>query len=246
EVTAEEIPQAFEDALGSEIEEHFMRAAWLRNLLPDELGDKQFGLRPGVAREDIALSNSELGFGFTRATMRLTRTEGPRWTHEVDEHIAAIVAGLNPQGLNLRETLELYAGANDYEADEVFAAALPAITDLVRHGFLYPTDVGPVIESPQLPQFHTHLCYRLNTSSNRRYFPMRAVLTRCLSASVTVDDEVVGSFEASETGGILALIGVSTEDIEAGESNPSLLDNKISTMARKIAELRILDGESSV
>lgn len=75
---------------------------------------------------------------------------------------------------------------------------------------------------------------------------MRAVLTRCLSASVTVDDEVVGSFEASETGGILALIGVSTEDIEAGESNPSLLDNKISTMARKIAELRILDGESSV
>ena len=42
---------------------------------------------------------------------------------------------------------------------------------------------------------------------------MRAVLTRCLSASVTVDDEVVGSFEASETGGILALIGVSTEEI---------------------------------
>ena len=75
---------------------------------------------------------------------------------------------------------------------------------------------------------------------------MRAVLTRCLSASVTVDDEVVGSFEASETGGILALIGVSTEDIEAGESNPAVLDNKISTMARKIAELRILDGESSV
>ena len=75
---------------------------------------------------------------------------------------------------------------------------------------------------------------------------MRAVLTRCLSASVTVDDEVVGSFEATETGGILALIGVSTEDIEAGESNPAVLDNKISTMARKIAELRILDGESSV
>ena len=75
---------------------------------------------------------------------------------------------------------------------------------------------------------------------------MRAVLTRCLSASVTVDDEVVGSFEASETGGILALIGVSTEDIEAGESNPAVVDNKISTMARKIAELRILDGESSV
>lgn len=75
---------------------------------------------------------------------------------------------------------------------------------------------------------------------------MRAVLTRCLSASVTVDDEVVGSFDAPETGGLLALIGVSTEDVEAGIDDPAVLDNKISTMARKIAELRILDGETSV
>lgn len=75
---------------------------------------------------------------------------------------------------------------------------------------------------------------------------MRAVLTRCLSASVTVDDEVVGSFDAPETGGLLALIGVSIEDVEAGKDNPAVLDNKISTMARKIAELRILDGETSV
>ncbi|AHI19880.1 MAG: D-aminoacyl-tRNA deacylase [Corynebacterium casei] len=75
---------------------------------------------------------------------------------------------------------------------------------------------------------------------------MRAVLTRCLSASVTVDDEVVGSFDAPETGGLLALIGVSIEDVEAGKDDPAVLDNKISTMARKIAELRILDGETSV
>lgn len=75
---------------------------------------------------------------------------------------------------------------------------------------------------------------------------MRAVLTRCLSASVTVDDEVVGSFDAPETGGLLALIGVSTEDVEAGKDDPAVLGNKISTMARKIAELRILDGETSV
>ncbi|MDN6273922.1 MAG: class I SAM-dependent methyltransferase [Corynebacterium casei] len=145
EVTAEEISQAFDDALGPEIEEHFMRSAWLRNLLPDEIGDKQFGLRPGVAREDIALATAEVGFGFSRATMRLTRTEGPRWTHEVDEHVASIVAGLNPQGLNLRETIELYAVANDYDSEELLTAALPAITDLVRHGFLYPTELGPVL-----------------------------------------------------------------------------------------------------
>ena len=75
---------------------------------------------------------------------------------------------------------------------------------------------------------------------------MRAVLTRCLSASVTVDDEVIGSFDAPETGGLLALIGVSSEDVAAGVEDPAVLDNKIATMARKIAELRILDGETSV
>lgn len=75
---------------------------------------------------------------------------------------------------------------------------------------------------------------------------MRAVLTRCISATVTVDEKIVGSFDAPSTGGLLALIGVSVEDIHAGEQDPAVLDNKIATMARKIAELRILDGETSV
>lgn len=65
---------------------------------------------------------------------------------------------------------------------------------------------------------------------------MRAVLTRVSSASVRVDGEVVGAINCPETGGILALVGVGREDSsDAWE-----------TMARKIAELRILDGEKSV
>ena len=75
---------------------------------------------------------------------------------------------------------------------------------------------------------------------------MRAVLTRCISATVTVDEEIVGSFDEPSTGGLLALIGVSVEDIHTGEQDPAVLDNKIATMVRKIAELRILDGETSV
>ncbi len=75
---------------------------------------------------------------------------------------------------------------------------------------------------------------------------MRAVLTRCISATVTVDEEIVGSFDEPTTGGLLALIGVSVEDIHTGEQDPAVLDNKIATMVRKIAELRILDGETSV
>lgn len=65
---------------------------------------------------------------------------------------------------------------------------------------------------------------------------MKAVLTRVSSASVTVDDEVVGQIECPETGGLLALVGVGADDApDAWE-----------TMVRKIAELRILDDEKSI
>lgn len=65
---------------------------------------------------------------------------------------------------------------------------------------------------------------------------MRAVLTRVTRASVRVDDEVVGAIDCPETGGVLALVGVGRDD------GPDAWE----TMARKIAELRILDGERSV
>lgn len=62
---------------------------------------------------------------------------------------------------------------------------------------------------------------------------MRAVLQRVGSARVTVDDEVVGQIGAP---GVLALVGVSRQD------GPE----QVAWMARKIAELRILDDESSL
>lgn len=64
---------------------------------------------------------------------------------------------------------------------------------------------------------------------------MKAVLTRVSSAEVTVDGDVVGTISAPDTGGVLALVGVSREDG----------DDDVNTMVRKIAELRLLDGELS-
>lgn len=61
---------------------------------------------------------------------------------------------------------------------------------------------------------------------------MKAVLTRVSSASVTVDGEIVGQIGA----GLLALVGVGRDDAA----------DAWDTMVRKIAELRILDGELSV
>lgn len=65
---------------------------------------------------------------------------------------------------------------------------------------------------------------------------MKAVLTRVTNASVTVDGAVVGAIDCPETGGVLALVGVGRDDAE----------DAWRTVARKIAELRILDGEVSL
>lgn len=62
---------------------------------------------------------------------------------------------------------------------------------------------------------------------------MRAVLQRVTRASVTVDGEVVGAITRP---GLLALVGVTHDD------GPE----QVATMARKIAELRILHDERSV
>lgn len=61
---------------------------------------------------------------------------------------------------------------------------------------------------------------------------MKAVISRVTEASVTVDDEVVGALSGP---GLLVLLGVSNDDDE----------DDVSTMVRKISELRILRDEQS-
>ncbi|SEJ09697.1 D-aminoacyl-tRNA deacylase [Demequina mangrovi] len=62
---------------------------------------------------------------------------------------------------------------------------------------------------------------------------MKAVLQRASRASVTVDGAITASFDRQ---GIVALVGVTHGD------GPE----QVQTIARKIAELRILDDEKSV
>lgn len=61
---------------------------------------------------------------------------------------------------------------------------------------------------------------------------MKAVISRVTEASVTVDDEVVGALSGP---GLLVLLGVSNDDDE----------DDVSTMVRKVSELRILWDEQS-
>lgn len=62
---------------------------------------------------------------------------------------------------------------------------------------------------------------------------MRAVLQRVTRAEVRVDDEVVGRIDEP---GLLVLVGVNNED------GP----DQVATIARKVADLRILRDERSV
>lgn len=62
---------------------------------------------------------------------------------------------------------------------------------------------------------------------------MRAVLQRVQRASVIVEEETVGVIDRP---GVFALVGVTHDDTAADAA----------TVARKIAELRILEGEESV
>lgn len=142
EILAEEMTQAFTDPLGPEVDEYFTRVDWLRGVTTEEFGNSHFLLRPGVAKEDVSITDTETGVGFVPAVMRLTRTEGPRWSHEVDIHLASIVAGLHPQGLSFAETVDLYAMAKGLDVEKLLPEAVSAVSDLVRHGLVIPAELG--------------------------------------------------------------------------------------------------------
>ena len=142
DILAESMPQSFTDPLGPEVEEYFARTAWLRGRSARELADATFLTRPGLARENVAVADREAGVGFAPAALRLTRTDGPRWSHDVDEHLAAVVAGLHPHGLSLAETVGLYALANGLDEEALVEAAVPALVDLIRHGLVLPAELA--------------------------------------------------------------------------------------------------------
>lgn len=80
------------------------------------------------------------GEGWQQATMRLRQTTGMRWELEADAAIAALVAGCDgtaPLGL----VLDMVAVITGAPSDEIAAAALPVVRDLVGRGFLEV--VGP-------------------------------------------------------------------------------------------------------
>lgn len=126
--------------LGPEVAEWFARATWLANTDAEKLLDTRFAIRPGVAIEDVHVANTDQGQGFSPFALRLSRTDGPAWSHDIDAHVRAILSGVHPEGLPLRDVADLYCTVQGLETAEFLDALVPIATDLIRHGFLLPEE----------------------------------------------------------------------------------------------------------
>ncbi|GAB4584898.1 DUF7782 domain-containing protein [Nocardia sp. IFM 10818] len=139
ELLAEDLTHGFDDPLGAEATRYFERSAWLRAVAtdPDRILASRFEVDPATALERVYLPGAD---GWDQRVARLHRGDGPRWQHEVDDTIAALLAGMRPDGLPLSELVELLAfGATGEAATPEFeAAAMGVVVGLVRHGLIHP------------------------------------------------------------------------------------------------------------
>lgn len=142
-VVCEELPQALGGPFHLEVSEHFVRSSWLRDADEETIVNAQYMLRPGIAVERIELTDTNAGQGFAPEALRITRTDGPRWSHDVDELVLSLLRAIHPDA-PLSFTLELlsdFGRFGDADLDDIRQSLIPVIVDLVRHGFLIPTDI---------------------------------------------------------------------------------------------------------
>lgn len=139
ELLAEDLTHGFDDPLGPEALAYFERSAWLRAAAadPDLILDSRYEIDPATALERVYLPGDE---GWDQRVARLHRGDGPRWQHEVDDTTAALLVGMRPDGLPLRELIDLLAFGDTGEAatPEFETAAMTVVAGLVRHGLIHP------------------------------------------------------------------------------------------------------------
>ncbi|MGV0867649.1 DUF7782 domain-containing protein [Corynebacterium kalidii] len=148
EVTFEVLDAPDLGHFGDEVAEYFTRAEWLAGQDADDILDTRYQLRPGLAREYVEVSRAgqpeDSGLtepGFRQQVIRLTRTDVPGFSHDINDALSSVIAGLSPLGLNLRDVAGLYCAVNDRDDEEFTQALVPLVVDLVRHGMVLPVDI---------------------------------------------------------------------------------------------------------
>ncbi len=127
EVVCEELAHPFDDPLGDEVPGHFARMAWLRDA---DLDAARPLLGDDVALERVSVSGDE---GWDEVAVRATRMSGPRWTHELDDAGARLLAGCRGE-LPTEDLVILLEAATGLE--DLADPARRLLADLHRHGFV--------------------------------------------------------------------------------------------------------------
>lgn len=135
----EDVRQAVEQPSGPAIADWFAA----HDLLATTTDDKLLDARPARAGEIVRTTDQLTGpDGWRAARQVLRQSRGMRWEIEIDDAMTALVAGCDG-ATPLRVVLGLLASALGSPIDDVAAAALPVVRDLIARGFLHLPTAAP-------------------------------------------------------------------------------------------------------
>jgi methylase of polypeptide subunit release factors len=134
-VVCEDVPQAVEQPVGAQFPAWIARQRWLRATPDADLLASRLRAAPGLVLDRSALLGGE---GWQDAVATLRQAGGLRWSVEVDEAIALLVAGCADGTAPLAGPVTVLGALLERPPDEIAAAVLPVVRDLVGRGFLLP------------------------------------------------------------------------------------------------------------
>ncbi|PMC61496.1 rRNA or tRNA methylase [Corynebacterium xerosis] len=144
-ITCEDMPQPLGGPFRDEAAEWLLRSAWLRDKDVEEILAGAYRVRPGVAVERVELAGTgdDPEQGFSPAALRVTRTDGPRWSHDTDDAIVRILSALHPDAAlsTVLDVMAMLGALPEDGLDEIKEAVVPIIVDLVRHGLVLPAEL---------------------------------------------------------------------------------------------------------
>jgi hypothetical protein len=131
-VVLEDVRQAVDQPVGGQVRRWLVTQDRLARMSDNDLLGATLSCEVGLVRTVDELMGPD---GWQRARQVLRQSSGMRWELELDDPIAALVAGCAGH-TSLRVVLGLIAGSVGAPFEDVAAAALPVVRDLVTRGFL--------------------------------------------------------------------------------------------------------------
>jgi methylase of polypeptide subunit release factors len=137
-IVCEDVVQAVEQPIGSEIASWFDRTAWLNARTDDALRASTVTAQPDLVQAQQSVLSAD---GWQPALTQLRQSRGMRWEIEIDQAVAALVAA-SQAALPLTVVLSLIAASLGESEPAVSDALLPVVRDLVQRGVLLPAGDG--------------------------------------------------------------------------------------------------------